>query len=65
MSTLTAVYLAVHGCEKLIASGGLLQALGIVAVTLTLLYGILWTGLRLNMPGEEKILTDAFRKRSA
>jgi hypothetical protein len=40
----------------------LLQLVAIQAGALGLLISILWTVLRFTMPGEEKILADAFRK---
>ena len=40
----------------------ILQLAAIQIGSLALLGGILWTTLRLTMPGEEKILTDWFRK---
>lgn len=40
-----------------------LQALLIVVLTLAGVLGIPWLTLRLTMPGEEKAITNAFRRR--
>lgn len=42
-----------------------LQALLIVSLSVASVLGILWLTLRLTMPGEEKAITDAFRRRQA
>jgi hypothetical protein len=43
----------------------ILSALLIVVLSVALVLGILWLTLRLTAPGEEKIITDAFRRRRA
>jgi hypothetical protein len=43
----------------------ILSALLIIVLSYALVFGILWGTLRLTMPGEERILTDAFRRRPA
>jgi hypothetical protein len=39
------------------------SALLIAVLSVALVLGILWLTLRLTVPGEEKIITDAFRRR--
>jgi hypothetical protein len=40
----------------------LIQDAAIIVGSLTLIFGALWATLRAVMPGEEKILTDPFRR---
>jgi len=40
-----------------------LQALVIVVLLLAGIFGALWVIVRCTMPGQEKILTDAFRRK--
>jgi protein-S-isoprenylcysteine O-methyltransferase Ste14 len=42
-----------------------LTTVGIVVLSILFLFALLWTVLRFAMPGEERALTDAFRRRKA
>jgi hypothetical protein len=41
------------------------SALLIAVLSVALVLGILWLTLRLTVPGEEKVITDAFRRRQS